>query len=235
MTDEGEQRCDQCGRVFSTKKILRRHIRETHVEEAALQFRCSECGKRFSRNSNLVRHMLVHKGEGIEDKKHHCPYCDAKFRQRCHLSEHTLIHSGTRFTCKTCRKSFSRNQPLKSHMQCAHGMDKCAVDEESCQHLHCKKIAFMTHDGHIDFLLSCGSISCHSSERVLPVDKAVGSKESKTEATLQCPHEECGSHTAEKDLWCDPFKKARVVKHGGSLRYRFQWILMEQRRGRHVC
>lgn len=215
VTTNEEFRCEKCQRTFSTKKVLTRHVRETHEQDAT--FSCPECGKTFSRNSNLLRHMAVHraeKGGDNEDRKHVCSHCNARFRQKCHLTEHLLIHTGTRFPCKACDKTFSRMQTLKSHMLTVHGIN--GHEGSTHDHIKCKKIAYMTHDDHIDFLLSCGSITCQSEERILPDSQLDSTRTVDNFAAthLHCRHENCWAHAAADKDPCDHIRHAKVVKHG---------------------
>ena len=46
--------CNVCGKSFSSKTILKRHINTIHDKSAG--FSCEECGKSFQRKDSLKRH-----------------------------------------------------------------------------------------------------------------------------------------------------------------------------------
>ena len=77
-----------CARIYSTKKILRRHVRAIH--EADSQFQCPSCGKFLSSGQNLREHMYIHTGA--------YPYvCEqpgggARFRQGSQYCAHKRAH-----------------------------------------------------------------------------------------------------------------------------------------------
>ena len=77
---------ETCGRVFSDKSSLRKHLL-THGEKL---FVCEICKKKFLDNSKLRRHSLVHSGE----KPYSCPMCPKKFSLDFNLRTHMRIHSG---------------------------------------------------------------------------------------------------------------------------------------------
>lgn len=59
--------CTLCGRSFSRKSKLSRHVREMHLNIKS--FSCELCGKLFKRKSHLKRHMVSHSSE---PKPFHC-------------------------------------------------------------------------------------------------------------------------------------------------------------------
>ena len=60
-TSSDKPKCNVCGRSYSTKRSLTRHMK-THKE--GKQFQCSICHKKFARDDNLRRHQKIH-GQGV--------------------------------------------------------------------------------------------------------------------------------------------------------------------------
>ncbi|XP_015588875.1 zinc finger protein 184 [Cephus cinctus] len=146
MPLEGLQ-CTQCGKLFATKRNLKRHI-STH---SGLKFNCSTCGKEFSRVDKLKEHeQSKHKEEifgrsdddddddtdnenkatdGSENRKkeknnrpHQCALCPKAFAQPQSLANHMERHKRVkdtqkRFLCEVCSKCFAQSGSLVAHMR----------------------------------------------------------------------------------------------------------------------
>lgn len=80
--------CEECGKTFSTKVILHRHIQSVHnnIKLHACEF-CSRC---FSRQSHLRQHLLIHTGKRLFA----CDLCDKTFTQKPGLLSHRKLHPG---------------------------------------------------------------------------------------------------------------------------------------------
>ncbi|KAG0729204.1 Zinc finger protein 341 [Chionoecetes opilio] len=102
--------CKQCGKVFTSERLLRRHL---HIHGTVNLFPCSECSKEFKSEYSLKLHQLIHTGE----KPFECPLCKTSFNRRDKLKRHMLIHEPKKFQCPFgCLREFSRPDKLRLHM-----------------------------------------------------------------------------------------------------------------------
>ena len=62
--------CKTCGKKYSTKKILKNHVKKIHL--GILPFECKHCGKRFQFPSLLKYHKPTHtEPKSDENKVYH--------------------------------------------------------------------------------------------------------------------------------------------------------------------
>ncbi|OMJ78438.1 hypothetical protein SteCoe_21763 [Stentor coeruleus] len=77
---------NECGRTYTTKLNLKRHILVSHVKSE--KFKCDQCQKCFASKQNLTEHKYLHSGE----KPYSCSICKELFRHISSLSLHYKRH-----------------------------------------------------------------------------------------------------------------------------------------------
>uniref|UniRef100_A0A8C5UH06 Zinc finger and BTB domain containing 6 n=1 Tax=Malurus cyaneus samueli TaxID=2593467 RepID=A0A8C5UH06_9PASS len=85
--------CLQCGKTFTQKKNLNRHIRG-HM--GIRPFQCMVCLKTFTAKSTLQDHLNIHSG----DRPYKCHCCDMDFKHKSALKKHlTSVHGRSTVCC----------------------------------------------------------------------------------------------------------------------------------------
>ncbi|XP_052747372.1 zinc finger protein 665 [Bicyclus anynana] len=103
--------CDQCGRIFQSKFLLKQHML---VHASQKRFKCDHCDKSFARKAVIENHMWVHFGE----KPHKCEHCAKSFARKPNLLAHLRVHSSNRptYECPLCGKHFAFLNNRRRHM-----------------------------------------------------------------------------------------------------------------------
>jgi len=88
-----EYKCDICGKVYSAKKSLIRHMRTHSASEKPPQFTCDQCEDKFTTRGQLTDHVYNKHSK----KTYSCTICNVDFgkdRYKYHYHR-TTFHKGT--------------------------------------------------------------------------------------------------------------------------------------------
>ncbi|XP_015241676.1 PREDICTED: histone-lysine N-methyltransferase PRDM9-like [Cyprinodon variegatus] len=114
-TASGSFVCKTCGRSYTERRSLARHMR-SHSGETPYQ--CVLCEKYYCDRNTLNYHLRTHTGE----KPFGCTMCSKSFIQRHTLVRHMRTHSENKpFACELCEKSYCDQNTLNYHMRSHRG------------------------------------------------------------------------------------------------------------------
>lgn len=88
--------CETCGKTFTRKYHLERHLTHTQCNPGHIQreeFSCEVCGKVFTRVDNLRMHLRAHLGVKTRTRDFQCPYCTKSFYGSSLLNIHIRTHT----------------------------------------------------------------------------------------------------------------------------------------------
>mmetsp|Transcript_25106 Transcript_25106/g.36182 ORF Transcript_25106/g.36182 Transcript_25106/m.36182 type:complete len:439 (-) Transcript_25106:156-1472(-) len=115
--DDDAPTCPHCGRMFSRKYEMQRHVSAVH--ERVKNFGCDRCGKFFALKQNLISHIEeVHEGK----KDAVCIECGVQFSTRYKLRRHIRsVHLKERsHQCDECGKTYFQRTDLRRHIESKH-------------------------------------------------------------------------------------------------------------------
>lgn len=116
--------CEQCGKMFRTKYLLKSHQGLVHTDDRP--FECSRCGTTFKTKQYLEVHFRVHTGE----KPYTCKFCGKSFRSNASKRKHERIHTKERpYKCRFCDKSYNSKLAMLEHATSTHTDERPLVCE----------------------------------------------------------------------------------------------------------
>lgn len=122
-----ERKCDICGHMFSTSKILSKHIKTVHHK--IKPFICSVCGYKSARKVTLTIHMRQHSGQ----KPLECKECPFRTADPSALKYHEKRHSKDKwYECKFCGLLTIQASALKTHIRLNHPKEYESIKCDLC-------------------------------------------------------------------------------------------------------
>ncbi|MBN3296025.1 ZN668 protein, partial [Amia calva] len=106
--------CSQCGRKFSSRLALRRHM---GIHSGVKPFECEDCDYKTRLKASLIQHMRVHTGE----KPFKCSQCSYASIDGSSLRRHSRIHTREKpHQCQLCPYSCIQKKSLDLHVRRHH-------------------------------------------------------------------------------------------------------------------
>lgn len=145
--------CNYCGKMFTNKKSICRHI---YVHLKIKTHKCPICSNKFSHRANMELHVKKIHADPSVKQVYHCQLCNKSFQYRQKLMNHLDAHIRNASTkmCVCCSEKFSDRTLLleheKQHMQSGHLL--CSLCPEKFESglllaMHVKN--HVTHSGYI--------------------------------------------------------------------------------------
>ena len=124
--DHSILKCDACGKAFSSKPSLDKHM---YVHKIHKTFVCEECGQGFLFQSRLLQHQITHSTES----RFVCNQgtCNKSFKNKGDLTHHVGTHTDKWYFCAKCSYKNKDKRNCDSH--------SCVHEGEGEERYHCEK------------------------------------------------------------------------------------------------
>lgn len=110
-----EHECKECGKKFSFKFSLLRHMRQIHTK--IKPYCCQFCPLQFSDWTTKIRHERTH----TKIRPYKCSTCSKSFSYANVLKAHVKSHSNEpKFVCAICNQAFTLKFNLEAHLKRKH-------------------------------------------------------------------------------------------------------------------
>lgn len=102
--------CEQCGRGFSARYLLQRHL----VVHSGVLRECSVCGVKLRGRTGLTNHLRSH----LNIRVHECEVCKKKFTRASTCATHIkFVHKQGLLACDQCGRQFTSRNQWSLHMK----------------------------------------------------------------------------------------------------------------------
>ena len=140
-----DNECNVCGRKFSKRWNMNRHVREAHSTQ---KIQCPDCEQVFTREENLKTHQKTHHRSAPVFK---CDICGKIFTHVGTLRRHEVqIHAEPRRKkCPDCPASYARMEKLEQHIRsgkhhieyyCKCCRQKIIFKSVKAKNAHCREV-----------------------------------------------------------------------------------------------
>ena len=117
-------KCDTCGKAFSSKPSLDKHM---YVHTNTMAFVCEECSQGFPFKSHLLQHKITHS----TDWRYLCKHgrCNKSFKNKGDLTRNKGCHEDKWYFCLQCpyknKDKRNRDSHSRTHEDEGNEREKC--------------------------------------------------------------------------------------------------------------
>ncbi|XP_054276729.1 zinc finger protein 658B-like [Macrosteles quadrilineatus] len=120
--DDTEYVCTVCGESVKGKIAMERHTRNKHAKQP---FTCTRCDQQFETASKLLNHKRKHLKEEQPPEVAFCEICGKTYKSREIYKRHLRNHSDEKpFKCDVCGAAFKQRVTLKTHSRVHNSVGK---------------------------------------------------------------------------------------------------------------